>query len=83
VLEAAKANGRILRVMENYLFYEPLRKLKAAAESGEIGEVCGYHMKMTGTGLGGWDVPVSSFEWQLVQMQRGDLTTTPMTNAGR
>jgi predicted dehydrogenase len=34
MLEAAKANGRILRVMENYLFYEPLRKLKAAAESG-------------------------------------------------
>ena len=26
MLEAAKANGRILRVMENYLFYEPLRK---------------------------------------------------------
>ena len=71
MLEAAKASGRILRVMENYLFYEPLRKLKAAAESGEIGEVCGYHMKMTGTGLGGWDVPVSSFGWQLKQMRRG------------
>ena len=26
---------------------------------------------MTGTGLGGWDVPVSSFEWQLEQMRRG------------
>ena len=71
MLAAAEANGRILRVMENYLFYEPLRKLKAVAESGEIGEVCGYHMKMTGTGLGGWDVPVSSFEWQLEQMRRG------------
>ena len=71
ILDAAKASGRILRVMENYLFYEPLRKLKAAAESGEIGEVCGYHMKMTGTGMGGWDVPVSSFEWQLEQIRRG------------
>ena len=28
-------------------------------------------MKMTGTGLGGWDVPVSSFGWQLKQMRRG------------
>jgi predicted dehydrogenase len=27
-------------------------------------------MKMTGSGLGGWDVPVSSFMWQLEQMQR-------------
>jgi predicted dehydrogenase len=39
MLDAAPASGRVLRVMENYLFYEPLRKLKAVAESGEIGEV--------------------------------------------
>jgi len=71
MLDAAKANDRILRVMENYLFYEPLRKLKAAAESGEIGEVCGYHMKMVGAGRGGWDVPWSSFTWQMEQMKLG------------
>jgi predicted dehydrogenase len=71
MLDAAKAGDRILRVMENYLFYEPLRKLKAVAESGEIGDVCGYHVKMVGTGRGGWDVPWSSFEWQMEQMHRG------------
>jgi predicted dehydrogenase len=71
MLDAATANDRILRVMENYLFYEPLRKLKAAAESGEIGEICGYHVKMVGTGRGGWDVPWSSFEWQMEQMKQG------------
>jgi len=71
ILDAAQAHGRVLRVMENYLFYEPLRKLKAIAESGEIGEVSGYHMKMTGTGQGGWEVPVSSFLPQLEQMRRG------------
>jgi predicted dehydrogenase len=70
ILDAAKASDRILRVMENYLFYEPLQKLKAVAESGEIGDISGYHMKMTGSGLGGWDVPVSSFMWQLEQMQQ-------------
>ena len=70
MLDAAR-RGRIVRVMENYLFYEPLRKLKAVAESGEIGEVSGYHMKMTGTGQGGWEVPWSSFQSQLQQMQRG------------
>ena len=37
MLDAAKANDRLLRVMENYLFYEPLRKLKETVESGEIG----------------------------------------------
>ncbi len=30
MLDAAKASGRVLRVMENYVFYEPLRRLKAA-----------------------------------------------------
>ncbi len=71
MLDAAKANDRILRVMENYLFYEPLRRLKATAGSGEIGEICGYHMKMVGTGRGGWHVPSSSFQWQIEQMKRG------------
>jgi len=52
MLDAARANGRLLRVMENYLFYEPLRKLKEIVQSGEIGEVSGYHMKMVGSGRG-------------------------------
>lgn len=71
MLAAAKASGAVLRVMENYLFYEPLRRLKAIVESGEIGTVAGYHLKMVGSGLGGWDVPWSSFEWQLEQVRRG------------
>ncbi|HEX6393268.1 MAG TPA: Gfo/Idh/MocA family oxidoreductase [Acidimicrobiales bacterium] len=71
MLDAAAANGRVLRVMENYLFYEPLRKLKEIVESGELGEISGYHMKMVGSGRGGWDVPASSWEWQFQQMQHG------------
>ncbi len=73
MLDAAQAHGRgLARVMENYLFYQPLRRpFKAVAESGEIGPVGSYHMKMTGTGQGGWEVPVSSFLPQLEQMQRG------------
>ena len=47
----------MLRVMENYIFYEPLVTLKEVVESGGIGEVSGYHMKMVGSGRGGWDVP--------------------------
>ena len=57
--------------MENYLFYEPLRRLKETVESGELGEVSGYHMKMVGSGRGGWDVPASSYEWQFQQMRNG------------
>jgi len=71
MIDAAVANDRVLRVMENYLFYEPLRKLKAIVESGEIGPVSGYHMKMVGTGRGGWDVPMSSYEYQMQQARDG------------
>jgi predicted dehydrogenase len=71
MLDAARANDRVLRVMENYLFYEPLQKLKAVVEAGEIGDVVGYHLKMVGSSRGGWDVPMSSYEWQLHQMQLG------------
>ncbi len=71
MLDAARDNDRLLRVMENYLFYEPLRKLKETVESGEIGDVSGYHLKMVASGRGGWDVPMSSYEWQFQQMQRG------------
>src|SRR5579864_5728781 len=71
MLDAAQANDRVLRVMENYLFYEPLRRLKAIVEAGEIGEVSGYHMKMVGSGRGGWDVPMSSYLWQFEQIKVG------------
>ena len=71
MLDAADSNGRVLRVMENYLFYEPLRKLKSVVECGELGEVSGYHMKMVASGRGGWDVPASAWEWQFQQMKRG------------
>jgi predicted dehydrogenase len=71
MLDAADANGRVLRVMENYLFYEPLRQLKTAVESGALGKVSGYHMKMVASGRGGWDVPASTWEWQFQQIRRG------------
>jgi predicted dehydrogenase len=71
MLSAASANDRLLRVMENYIFYEPLVRLKDVLASGELGEVTGYHMKMVGSGRGGWDVPASSYKWQFQQMQSG------------
>jgi predicted dehydrogenase len=71
MLDAAKANERVLRVMENYLFYEPLQRLKATIEAGALGDVAGYHLKMVASGRGGWDVPMSSYEWQFLQMRNG------------
>ena len=71
MLDRPRPTTGSLRVMENYVFYEPLQRLKEVVESGQIGEVAGYHLKMVGTGRGGWEVPASSYEWQIQQMQRG------------
>jgi len=76
MLASAASTGATLRVMENYVFYEPLRRMKDLVEAGDIGEVAGFHMKMVGTGLGGWDVPWQTWLWQFEQakQERGILT---------
>jgi predicted dehydrogenase len=71
MLSAAARNGRVLRVMENFLFYEPLQRLKQLVDDGELGEPAGFHMKMIATGNGGWDVPWESYQWQFEQALDG------------
>jgi predicted dehydrogenase len=67
----AAESGCRLRVMENYLFYEPLRKLKEIVDSGDLGPISGYHLKMVASGRGGWDVPGDSYEWRFEQARSG------------
>jgi predicted dehydrogenase len=71
MLAAADRNGATLRVLEDYLFYPPLAQLRAVVESGELGPPSAVHMKIVGTGRGGWDVPESSFRWQWEQQRDG------------
>ncbi|MFZ1063148.1 MAG: Gfo/Idh/MocA family oxidoreductase [Acidimicrobiales bacterium] len=71
MIDAATTRGLHLRVMENYLFYEPLIRLKHVIDSGELGPISGYHLKMVASGRGGWDVPGDTYQWQFDQAQRG------------
>jgi len=71
IVAASVAANRQLRVMENYLFYEPLQRLKATIDSGDLGEIQGYHMKMVASGRGGWEVPFETYVHQFEQAQRG------------
>ena len=76
MVEAAQRSGATLRVLEDYLFYPPLVKLREVVQSGEIGEPVAVHMKIVAAGRGGWDVPMSSYVWLLEQAKdgRGILT---------
>ena len=69
--DAARESQRVLRVMENYLFYEPLRRLKEIVDSGELGPVSGYHLKLVASGRGGWDVSGDTYQWQFDQAALG------------
>jgi predicted dehydrogenase len=71
MIDAADRAGRTLRVMENFVFYEPLIRLKEVVSSGVIGTPVGLAMKMIGTGLGGWDVPTDTWLWQMDMARDG------------
>ncbi len=71
IVDAARKAERVVRVMENYLFYEPLVRLKSIVEGGELGSISGYHLKMVASGRGGWEVPGDTYAWQFDQAERG------------
>ena len=71
MMDAAGAAGVHLRVMENYLFYEPLQRLKDLVDTGALGEIVGYHLKMVASGRGGWDVPWDTYRTQFEHAATG------------
>ena len=71
MLAAARASGATLSVLEDYLCYPPLVRLRDIVASGEVGDPVGLHMKIVATGRGGWEVPAKSFEWQFEQAKDG------------
>jgi predicted dehydrogenase len=68
---AAVPPGGTLRVLEDYVFFPPLVKMKELIDNREIGEPVVAHMKIVATGRGGWDIPESSLRWQFEQALDG------------
>jgi predicted dehydrogenase len=71
MLAAATRTGAVLRVLEDYVCFPPLAKLREVVESGEIGPAQALHMKIVATARGGWDVNPASYEWQFAQAADG------------
>jgi predicted dehydrogenase len=71
MLAAQGASGATLRVLEDYLFFPPLVKLRDLIVDGEIGDPVSVHLKIVATGRGGWDLPPSSLAWQFEQARDG------------
>jgi predicted dehydrogenase len=68
---AARRDGAVVRVMEDYVCFPPLAKLREVVESGELGPAQSMHMKIVATANGGWDVNPASYVWQFEQARDG------------
>ena len=70
--QAAERAGVVLRVYENFVFYEPHVRAKEMIEAGEIGEpqMIRLHVN-TGTADTGWKVPLSAWAWRFDEQRCG------------
>lgn len=71
MVKAAKDEGVVLKVFENFVFYPPYLKAKELLESGAIGKLITVRMSMTSAGRGGWDIPVEVWVWRLDKVKGG------------
>ena len=71
MIAARDAAGAVLRVAEDYVFYEPIQALRKVIESGAIGDPVGFHMKFVSTGRGGWEIPSDAWKWEFEEAKRG------------
>jgi predicted dehydrogenase len=72
MIDAAQAAGVMLRVYENFVYYEPAVRARQMIETGEIGEVRAVRMHIsTGTSSTGWEVPLSAWAWRFDEAKCG------------
>ncbi len=71
MIEAMKASGRVFRLTDNYIFYPPLVRLREMIDAGEIGTPTNLRIKFISGGLGGWQVPASSWKWRMQEREEG------------
>ena len=72
MIAAAESAGVVLRVYENFIFYEPHVRARQMIETGEIGEpqMIRLHVN-TGTRDAAWKVPLSAWVWRFNERQCG------------
>jgi predicted dehydrogenase len=71
MIHAAKAGGKIYKVIENYIFYPPITFAKQLIDNGEIGTPMTMRIKFISGSSGGWDVPEESWAWRMQENVEG------------
>jgi predicted dehydrogenase len=72
MIAAAKSAGVVLRVYENFVFYEPHVRARQMIDAGEIGEpqMIRLHCN-SGSRDAGWKVPLSAWLWRISDKKCG------------
>ncbi len=71
MIHAARAGGKIYKVIENYIFYPPIRFAKQLIDAGEIGTPMTMRIKFISGSSGGWDVPEQAWAWRMEENVEG------------
>jgi predicted dehydrogenase len=72
MIDAADHAGVMLRIYENFVYYEPAVRARQMIEADEIGEVRAIRMHIsTGTSSTGWEVPLSAWMWRFDEKKCG------------
>jgi predicted dehydrogenase len=66
MIAAARENGVLLKVYENFIFYPPYRKAKELIDAGAIGEPVTIRLRMlAGNNRCGWYVDPTTWLWRM------------------
>lgn len=71
MIQASERNGKILKIMENYIYYPPIIEAHNLIESGMIGNPISMRIKFISGSSGGWNVPVESWAWRMEENAEG------------
>ena len=65
IVEAGRKSDKLLRVFENFAYYEPIARAKKMLDDGVIGDPVSMRMKtINGHRRYGWDIPDESIAWR-------------------
>lgn len=71
MLAAVKDSDRVYKVIENYVYYPPLRRAKEMIDNGDIGDPINLRIKFISGSSGGWEIDPRTWEWRLEENVEG------------